>query len=128
MLSPNEAIACIQKTPQGGEILPQPTSSLVKQAIAYLHQNYAQSFSRQEIADAVKVSESYLTRIFKQELNMTPWDCLTRIRIQKAKELLSQTNDSITMVAFKVGFDDSAYFSRVFRKYTNDSPQSFRTK
>jgi YesN/AraC family two-component response regulator len=128
MLSPNEAIACIQKTMLGDEILPQPTSILVKQAIAYLHQNYAQSFSRQEIADAVKVSESYLTRIFKQELNMTPWDCLTRIRIQKAKELLAQTNDSVTTIAFKVGFDDSAYFSRVFRKYTNDSPQLFRTK
>jgi transcriptional regulator GlxA family with amidase domain len=112
----------------GEEVLPQPTSTLVEQAKAQLHQNYSQFFSRQEIANEVNVTESHLPRIFRQELEMTPWDCLNRIRIQKVKELLTLTNESVTAIAFKVGFDDSAFFSRVFRKYTNGSPQEYRTQ
>lgn len=128
ILSPDEAVTCLQKSFDSQNYLPQPTSILVKQVLVFLHQNYGSNFSRKDVADSVKVSENYLTTIFRQELDMTPWDCLNRIRVQKAKELLSGSSETMTSVAYKVGFDDPAYFSRVFRKYAGQSPQAFRDR
>jgi AraC-like DNA-binding protein len=75
---------------------------------------------------AVGVSESYLSQIFHRELGLSPWDYLNRLRIHVAKELLSTTRESITQVAGRVGFDDAAYFSRVFHKLVGESPHSYR--
>jgi CheY-like chemotaxis protein len=125
-LSTEEALASLRRALSGEQTLPQPTSFLVKHALAYLHQNFANPLTRQEIADAVSVSKNYLSEIFRQELGLSPWDCLTRLRLQKAKELLRATGNSITSVAAQTGFDDSAYFSRVFRKHIDMSPQEYR--
>ena len=103
-----------------------PTSALVKHALAYLHQNYTQALSRREIAEAVGVSKNYLSQIFRQEMGLSPWECLNRFRIQQAKELLRSTDVSITAIAIRVGFKDSAYFSRVFHKHVGQSPQAYR--
>jgi signal transduction histidine kinase/AraC-like DNA-binding protein/ABC-type sugar transport system substrate-binding protein len=126
LLSNDEAVALLKKVLEPGEALPQPTSVLVKAAIAYLHQNYALPMTRQEIARAVGVSSNYLSRIFRQEVGLSAWDCLNRFRILKAQELLRNSTHTITAIATQVGFNDSAYFSRVFRKHTGQSPQSYR--
>jgi AraC-like DNA-binding protein len=126
LLSNDEAAALLRRIIEPGEVLPQPTSVLVKAAIAYLHQNYALPVTRREIAQAVGVSSNYLSRIFRQEVGLSAWDCLNRFRILKAKELLRNSSDPITAIAAQVGFDDSAYFSRIFRKLTGQSPQSYR--
>ena len=106
--------------------LAQATSVLIKQVLAYLHQNYSHPINRKDIAGAVGVSENYLSQIFRQETNLSPWDYLNRFRIQKAKELLGQSEDTVTAIAIRVGFNDSAYFSRVFHKLTGQSPQDYR--
>jgi AraC-like DNA-binding protein len=126
LLSEDEAVVCLRRVFAGAQELPQPTSALVKRALGYLHQNYRRPLTRQEIAQAVGVSESYLSRIFHQEVGLSPTECLTRLRVQAAKELLSGTSASITEIASQVGIDDPAYFSRVFSKYTNHSPQAHR--
>ncbi|HSD82845.1 MAG TPA: ATP-binding protein, partial [Anaerolineae bacterium] len=126
VLSEAETIAALNRVLFGGETVPPHTSALVKRALAYLHQNYARPLARWEIAEAVGVSEDYLSRVFSRELGLTPWDYLNRYRIQRAKELLRRTNDSIRTIAHQVGFKDQAYFSRVFRKQTGTSPNEFR--
>lgn len=126
ILMQEEAIEALQRAFSDREPLPQPTSTLVKQALAYLHQNYAQTMSRKEIADAIGVSRSYLNRIFRKELNLSPVECINRFRIQRAKDLLINTDDDITSIAIQVGFDDPAYFSRVFRKLVGCSPREYR--
>jgi YesN/AraC family two-component response regulator len=99
---------------------------LVKQALVYLHQNYSFPISRKNIAEAVGVSENYISQIFRQETTLSPWDYLNRYRIHRAKELLLQSDDSVTNIAMKVGFNDPAYFSRVFHRLTGASPLEFR--
>lgn len=126
VLSSDEAILTLQQTFSGKEKLPQPTSLLVKRAMAYLHQNYRQSITREDIAKAVGVSKNYLNEIFRQETGLSPLDCLNRFRIQQAKELLRTSSEGITAIAAQVGFEDSAYFSRVFRKIAGQSPQEYR--
>lgn len=106
--------------------LPPETSLAVKQAIAFLQQNYHRNISRNELAAAVGVSQDYLSHIFRQELNLSPWDYLTRYRIKIAKTLLLSTHESITLIACKVGFADLSYFNRVFRKQVGCAPGRFR--
>jgi transcriptional regulator GlxA family with amidase domain len=126
VLSEAETIAALNRALFGAEALPPHTSALVKRALAYLHQNYARPLARWEIAEAVGASEDYLSRVFSRELGLSPWDYLNRYRIQRAKDLLRRTNDSIRSIAQQVGFKDQAYFSRVFRKQTGTAPNEFR--
>jgi YesN/AraC family two-component response regulator len=124
--SDTETIAAMNRAIFGIDSLPAHTSGLVKQAIVYLHQNYTRPISRWEIAEAVGVSEDYLSRVFNRELNISPWDYLNRYRVLQSKHLLLRTTDSIGAIARQVGFKDQAYFSRVFHKVTGSSPQAFR--
>lgn len=107
--------------------LPPQISDLTRLTIAFLRENYAGiDLSRSRIAAHVAVSESYLTRVFRRDLGIAPRDYLTRYRVERAKELLRLTNHSITEIANLVGYDDSAYFSRVFHQETGRSPLTFR--
>jgi signal transduction histidine kinase/AraC-like DNA-binding protein/DNA-binding response OmpR family regulator/ABC-type sugar transport system substrate-binding protein len=126
ILSEEETTASLHRLLLGEDALPPHTSSLVKRAVAYLHQNYHRSLSRLEIANAIGVSENYLTHIFGRELGLSPWQYLNRYRIKQARDLLRRTSDSITAVALQVGFNDPAYFSRVFRKQVGVSPSAYR--
>lgn len=126
LLSEAETIAALNRALFGGDSLPAQTSALVKRAVAYLHQNYTRALSRWEIAEAVGMSEDYLSRVFNRELGLSPWDYLNRYRVSRAKELLRSTDDNIRSIARQVGFKDQAYFSRVFHKLTGLSPNAFR--
>jgi len=126
ILTDDEIVAALHRSLFGAEALPPQTSALVKCAVAYLHQNYARSLARWEIAEAVGVSENYLSRVFDQELGLSPWDYLNRFRVSQAKELFRRTQDSVKSIASQVGFKDQKYFSRVFRKLTGLSPNEFR--
>ncbi len=126
ILSKEETMAALNRALFGMDSLPPQTSALVKRAVAYLHQNYARPLSRWEIAEAIGVSEDYLSRVFSRELGLSPWDYLNRYRVNRAKELLSRTDVNIRSVAHQVGFRDQAYFSRVFHKLTGKSPNTFR--
>jgi len=121
-----ETITAMNRTIFGIDTLPAHTSGLVKQAIAFLHQNYSRPIMRWEIAEAIGVSEDYISRVFNRELNLSPWDYLNRYRILQSKQLLLETADTIGAIAHQVGFKDQAYFSRVFHKVAGMSPQAFR--
>jgi signal transduction histidine kinase/AraC-like DNA-binding protein len=126
ILSEEEIIAALHRSLFGGDALPPQTSALVKQAIACIHQNYSRPLARWEIAESIGVSEDYLSRLFKRELGISPWDYLNRYRVSQAKESLHLSLDNIGEIALKVGFSDSAYFSRVFRQMTGMSPSAYR--
>jgi YesN/AraC family two-component response regulator len=126
LLAESEMIAALHHSLFGTDNLPPETSAVAKRAVAYLHQSYARPLSRWEIAAGCGVSEDYLTRVFNRELGLSPWDYLNRYRILRAKELLALTQDSIHQVSVKVGYSDPAYFSRVFRRLTGQSPTDFR--
>jgi YesN/AraC family two-component response regulator len=126
ILSWDEIATALRAAVAGGDQLAQPTSLLVKRAIAYIQQHHMRDLSRQEIAEAIGVSKNYITQIFHQELGISLWDYLTRYRIKRAKELLRGTDESIATIAEQVGFDDASYFGRVFRKQAGCSPQAYR--
>jgi AraC-like DNA-binding protein len=126
ILSDLESATEIQRVLTANSTLPQPTGMLVKQASVYIQQNYARSFSLVELSETIGVSRSYLSRIFKMDTGISLWEYLNRFRIQKAKELLLLTDESITAIAADVGYEDISYFSRVFREIAGCSPRAFR--
>jgi len=126
ILSTDEMVASLHRALFGTDLLPRHTSALVKQAVAYFHQNYDRPLARWEIAAAIGVSEDYLSRIFHHELDISPWEYLNRYRILQAIERLRHTTDSVAAVARQAGFKDAAYFSRVFHKVTGLSPTEYR--
>jgi AraC-like DNA-binding protein len=101
-------------------------STAVRDAVAYLHRHYRHQITRRQVANAVGMSEDYLSRMFHREFGLPPWTYLTRLRIQQAKIRLRETEDTIQAVARGVGIPDRAYFSRIFRKITGMSPRAYR--
>ncbi|MGL4648547.1 MAG: helix-turn-helix transcriptional regulator, partial [Caldilineaceae bacterium] len=68
-----------------------------------------------------------VSRIFLRELGLSPWDYLTRVRMEHARTLLlAPESGSVAEIALRVGYTDPAYFARTFRHYTGRSPQAFR--
>ncbi|HUN23737.1 MAG TPA: substrate-binding domain-containing protein [Anaerolineales bacterium] len=99
---------------------------LVRQALLFIQEHYAEPISRGDIARHISIAEDYLTFCFRRELNTTPIKFLQRYRINQAKLLLKNTSNSITAIALTVGFSDSGYFSRIFHRETGLSPEAFR--
>jgi YesN/AraC family two-component response regulator len=126
ILTEEETSGVFEQAVSGRNALPPQTSLVVKQVVVYLQQNYNRAITRHELADAVGVSQDYLSHIFHQELNLSPWDYLTRLRIKKATELLFSASSSIAAIACQVGFEDVSYFNRVFRKQTGCTPSAYR--
>ena len=102
------------------------TTVIVEQVQEYLRQNYAQDIEFTQIADSYHVSSAYLSKIFKDQVGMTPSRYRNACRINVAKELLIKTNLPLSAVAEKAGFTDQFYFSKTFKKTTGMSPAQFR--
>jgi DNA-binding LacI/PurR family transcriptional regulator/AraC-like DNA-binding protein len=128
VVSSQEFRARIMAIVNGAEILPPHTGVLVKKALLNFDKHAKTHISRWKLADSVNVSEDYLTRIFHKEMGLPLWDYLNRYRIFLAAELLQQTDDTIQEVANRCGFQDQAYFCRVFKKIYGVPPGQMRKK
>jgi AraC-like DNA-binding protein len=125
-VSSSEFRARIQAVIGGAEILPPHTGVLVKKAILYFGRHAESHISRWKLADSINVSEDYLTRIFHREIGLSLWDYLSRLRIFLAADLLRRTDDTIQDIASRTGFQDHAYFCRVFKKIYGVPPGQLR--
>lgn len=93
---------------------------------AIVEENYADNASLDSIAAQIYLSPCYLSMIFSKETHMTFKDYLIQTRINKAKELLKNTEIKIYEVAKQVGYNDTRYFSDLFRRQTGKTPSQFR--
>ncbi len=98
---------------------------IVRKAISYIHKHYAESFSRQDMARQLGVSERYLTRCFHKEMSITPVEYLNRYRLKEAKTML-EGGANVTETALAVGFSSVSYFTRLFEKEVGVSPSAYR--
>lgn len=101
-------------------------SYLICQAIEHTRCNYMNKLTLQKLAHYLHVSESYLSRLFKEETGISFTQYLNEIRINRSKELLSNTQMSIVEIALFVGYEDQSYFTKVFRRLTGMTPKKFR--
>ena len=101
-------------------------SKYITLATTFISENYSKPIRIADIAKSVNLSQNHLCKLFKKVLNCSIKNYLIEYRLNIAKNLLSQTDHSITEIANAVGFDDSMYFSQVFRKHINHTPTEFR--
>ncbi len=98
-------------------------------AVDYIKKHFADpELSLQKITAYLSVSTSYFSGIFKSYTGATFVDFLTRLRINKAQELLLSTDMKNYEIADKVGYDDPGYFSNIFKKFAGLSPSDYRKK
>jgi AraC-like DNA-binding protein len=126
MFAANETIAHINSVLQQKRHLSMNAQRLVRLAMLYIHENYAEPITRGEIARHINIAEDYLTFCFRQELGTTPIKYVQRYRIHQAKKMLKETALTVTEIALAVGFRDSGYFSRIFHRETGLPPETFR--
>ncbi|OYP37230.1 helix-turn-helix domain-containing protein [Rhodopirellula sp. MGV] len=108
-----------------------PTSkSLIRVAetISHMRRHVAQSIALEELVDISGMSRTKYIRMFEATMGTSPINYLIGLRIEEASRLLRSTDRSITDIAFDVGFSDSNYFSRQFRKATGLSPREYRKR
>lgn len=103
-----------------------PTQVYVKYALEYMHMHYKEKIKIDHIADIIGISRSYLTRIFKKELQKSPQEYLIQLRLEYAAKMLKSTAEPINMVASNCGYADSLSFSKAFKRQYGMSPKEYR--
>lgn len=101
-------------------------SPMIRKAVTYLRIHLADPLTLEQIASFIKVSPSYLSRTFNQEVGESISNYITRARVEKGAELLTFSRMSVQNIAAYVGFSDLNYFSRCFKKYMKMTPTAYR--
>ena len=99
-----------------------------KKVIEYIDGNFADpTLSISKISNQMYMNVSYICTVFKREQGITISDCITAVRLKKAKELLLKNKQmTVTDIAAAVGFNSTSYFNKVFKKNTGITPAQFR--
>jgi two-component system response regulator YesN len=103
-------------------------SPIVREAVNCIRFNIDQPVNLNSLADTIGVNPSHLSRTFKKELGMTLTDYINKLRIEEAKYMLDRSSDSVTEIASQVGYSDSNYFSKVFRRWEHVTPHDYRKR
>ena len=101
-------------------------SFVVKAAMNYMEQHFAEHVTLSQVADHVFVSQWHLSKLINRHMNKNFFDLLNQLRIQKAKELLREPALKVHEISDRVGFSDVAHFSKNFKRITGKSPVEFR--
>lgn len=106
---------------------PDTWPEVVVQALKLIHENYAGINSIEELSRSLGISKYKFSRLFHATCGVTAMQYLTKIRMEKAMELLRQTKLNLSEIARLTGYSDENYFNKVFRKSTGVSPGRFRS-
>jgi two-component system response regulator YesN len=98
----------------------------LRRALEYIDLQYSRPIQLSDVARHVEVSPAYLSNLFTSHLGRSFIDQLTACRIDRAKQLLAERNHSIKSISYMVGYQDPNYFSRLFKKWTGQSPTEYQ--
>ena len=107
--------------------MPVVSNRIIAQAIDYIYSVENQAVSLTEVARHCHVSAPYLSRLFTKEVGETYSTFVTRLKITCAKEILKDTDLSVMEISDKLGFSEPGYFIKIFKKYTKETPMSYRS-
>ena len=123
----NEIYALLCSISKGNEFTNEnKKTDFIEKSKAFILSNYDKNISVNDIADKALMSASFFSKVFKETTGFSPYDYLLAVRLDKAKELLQQTDDSVQNIAFKTGFNSTSNFIYFFKKQTGISPLKFR--
>jgi AraC-like DNA-binding protein len=116
--------ACCELAERSGdhEIMPDYHQKLVKQIQAYIDLHYAEPITVNDLSQIVRCSSNHLNTLFRQYLGMPIHQYILQKRLREAKYSLENSSCSVKEIAYRFGFTDPLYFSRLFRKYFSIPP------
>lgn len=94
----------------------------------YIDEHFKERISLESMAEVLHANKSYLSRLYKEKKGINISDAILKRKVEAAKEYLSNTELKIFEISEKVGFEDTGYFSKVFKKHTGQSPKEFKQK
>lgn len=104
----------------------QSVTNQINKAKLIILDNFHTDISPELVAHSVNMGYSWFRRVFKQYTGFAPAQYILELRIQRSKELLTNTGDTIKEISFESGFDNPDYFCTVFKKKTNMTPVQYR--
>lgn len=93
----------------------------------YVYANYFKGITANDIARRISYSTAQVYKLVKKYFSLSPANYINSVRLQKAEQMLLSSDSNITEISLAVGFEDSAYFSRLFKKSYGESPKIYRT-
>lgn len=103
-----------------------PFPEYIQTALNFINEHYADDISLNDVATHSFMHPGYLSQLIKRYTNESYIDYLTKIRIEKAKELLVSTDEKIAVIGSKVGYNYSQYFHKIFKSVTGFTPHEYR--
>ena len=97
------------------------------QVLDYIDAHLGQNLKLENLAQLLDMSQFHFSRLFKQSMGLAPYQYLTQQRVERAKQLLKQTDQSIVNIALHCGFNSHSHLSKKFRQITGMTPKSYRT-
>lgn len=105
-----------------------PKNEYILQAQIYIRTHLNEKIALKDVADLLHLNASYFSRLFKKETGESFVEFVTRIKMEKAKELLDNSTRSVEQIAIEVGFDSKGYFLKTFKQQFGMSPKSYKYK
>jgi YesN/AraC family two-component response regulator len=100
----------------------------IKRALAFIDDHYKENIRLKYIADKVSLSSYYFSRLFKKEVGVNLSQYILHKRLEVAKRMLEETEQSIVDISAFVGFQEHNYFGKIFKKFTGATPTEYRKK
>ncbi len=99
---------------------------IIKASVNYINHNFEKNITLKDISSYVFLSSSYLAKAFKCEMGISPINYLLRLRIEKSKKILRDTDHKMSDISLSVGFSNQQRFNDIFKKYTKYTPLQYR--
>lgn len=122
----NLYLACQKYIQEEQEKLREKKGKPILLAVQYVNTHFSEQISLEEVAEASNVSPTYLSKLFKSEMQVGFNEFLTQVRLEESERLLSETNLPVREIATRVGYLDEKYYSKLFKKSTGIKPTEYR--
>lgn len=99
----------------------------IREMISYVEEHYAEPITLEDISQSIHICKSECSRLFSKYMNLSLFEFISQYRIEKSIDYLINTSYSMTEIANFVGFSDSNYFAKVFRRIKDCSPTKYRS-
>lgn len=121
-----KAVANLEDYEVGIDVERPESNDLHSKMERYIEEHFKKKISLETMADELHANKSYLSRLYKEKQGINISDAILQKKVEAAKDYLRKTDLKIYEVSEKIGFDDTGYFSKVFKKYTGQSPKEYQ--